>query len=116
MSTVEICVSMQAYCPFYGILLLCFAFSTIKAIRSTELGENTVIQLLEDLAHKIHNRLGLRMHRLAVASWEIRLKVDLLGKIDGSWRVVVTNPTGHTCIVQVMYLSFLDVYGLGLTF
>ena len=64
-----------------------------------------MIQLLEDLAHKIHNRLGLRMHRLAVASWEIRLKVDLLGKIDGSWRVVVTNPTGHTCIVQVIYPS-----------
>ena len=88
-----------------AVVVLCFAFSTIKALRSTELGESTVIQLLEELAHKIHNRLGLRMHRLAVASWEIRLKVDLLGKIDGAWRVVVTNPTGHTCIVQVTYPS-----------
>ena len=80
-------------------MVFCFAFSTIKALRSTELGESTVIQLLEDLAHKIHNRLGL---------WEIRLKVDLLGKIDGSWRVVVTNPTGHTCIVQVIYPSLWE--------
>lgn len=61
-----------------------------------------MVQVLEDLAHRVHSRLGLRMHRLAVASWELRVKVDFLGQISGSWRVVVTNPTSHTCVVQVI--------------
>lgn len=81
--------------------------STIKDLRSKELGENTVVQILEDLALRVHGRLGLRMHRLAVASWELRVKVDFLGQVGGSWRVVVTNPTSHTCIVQV-YLERVD--------
>eukprot|EP00250_Pteridium_aquilinum_P007836 c17476_g1_i1 orf=321-7031(+) len=81
--------------------------STTKDLRNKELGENNVVQILEDLAHRVHGRLGLRMHRLAVASWELRVKVDLLGQICGAWRVVVTNPTSHTCIVQV-YVESVD--------
>ncbi|MCO5565015.1 hypothetical protein L7F22_018685 [Adiantum nelumboides] len=81
--------------------------STTKELRDKELGEDTVVKILEDLAHRVHSRLGLRMHRLAVASWELRVKVDLLAQITGAWRVVVTNPTGHTCIVEI-YLESVD--------
>ncbi|KAH7276946.1 hypothetical protein KP509_39G027900 [Ceratopteris richardii] len=81
--------------------------STIKELRNQQLGEDTVVHILEDLALRVHGRLGLRMHRLAVASWEIRVKVDLLGQITGSWRLMVTNPTSHTCIIKI-YSESID--------
>ncbi|KAJ7569509.1 hypothetical protein O6H91_01G081500 [Diphasiastrum complanatum] len=60
-----------------------------------------VIELLEELAHKIYDRLGGRMHRLAVAFWEIRICLKGAGLAVGAWRIIVENPTGHTCTVQV---------------
>lgn len=46
------------------------------------------------------------MHRLAIAGWEIRVRLKELQAANGAWRVVVSNPTGHTCIIQVYRLSF----------
>ncbi|KAG0579665.1 hypothetical protein KC19_4G115000 [Ceratodon purpureus] len=60
-----------------------------------------VVNVLENLAHEIYSKLGARMHRLAVAGWEIRVRLKELQAANGAWRVVVSNPTGHTCTVQV---------------
>eukprot|EP01018_Ginkgo_biloba_P038670 Gb_33780 [translate_table: standard] len=60
-----------------------------------------VAELLEDLAYKVHDMLGARMHRLAVGEWEIRLRMDSLGAANGAWRILVTNPTGHTCTIHI---------------
>ncbi|GLJ49976.1 hypothetical protein SUGI_1062920 [Cryptomeria japonica] len=60
-----------------------------------------VVKLLQDLAYGIHDLLGVRMHRLAVGQWEIRLRLDSLGVANGAWRIVVTNPTGQTCTVHI---------------
>lgn len=59
------------------------------------------MEVLEGLAHKVYGKLGARMHRLAVAGWEIRVRLKGVGAANGAWRVVVSNPTGHTCTVQV---------------
>jgi len=60
-----------------------------------------VVHVLEGFAHDIYSKLGARMHRLAVAGWEIRVRLKELQAANGAWRVVVSNPTGHTCTVQV---------------
>ncbi|KAH9295974.1 hypothetical protein KI387_039562, partial [Taxus chinensis] len=60
-----------------------------------------VVKLLQDLAYGIHDMLGVRMHRLAVGQWEIRLRLDTLGVANGAWRILVTNPTGQTCTVHI---------------
>ncbi|KAK9757286.1 hypothetical protein RND81_01G153500 [Saponaria officinalis] len=63
--------------------------------------EATVHMILEELAREIHSLAGVRMHRLNVCEWEVKLWVSSSGQANGSWRVVVTNVTGHTCTVQV---------------
>lgn len=64
--------------------------------------EETVITLIFDkLACKIHELVGVRMHRLAVCEWEVKLWVDSVGLASGAWRIAVTNVTGHTCTVNV---------------
>jgi acetyl-CoA carboxylase/biotin carboxylase 1 len=63
-----------------------------------------VVHVLENLAHEVYSKLGARMHRLTVAGWEIRVRLKELQTANGAWRVVVSNPTGHTCIVQVRSL------------
>jgi len=66
-----------------------------------------VVNVLEGLAHEVYSKLGTRMHRLAIAGWELRVRLKELQAANGAWRVVVSNPTGHTCTVQVrdLYLS-----------
>ncbi|CAN8288726.1 unnamed protein product [Cochlearia groenlandica] len=44
---------------------------------------------------------GVRMHRLGVYEWEVRLWLVSLGLASGAWRVVVANVTGHTCTVHI---------------
>lgn len=63
--------------------------------------ETTVEEILEELSRDIHSFVGVRMHRLGVAEWEIKLWMESSGQANGAWRVVVTNVTGHTCTVHV---------------
>ncbi|KAH7656259.1 acetyl-CoA carboxylase / biotin carboxylase protein [Dioscorea alata] len=63
--------------------------------------EKTVCMVLEDLAFKVHELVGVRMHRLAVCEWEVKLWLDSVGPASGAWRIVVTNATGHTCTVHI---------------
>ncbi|XP_043720537.1 acetyl-CoA carboxylase 1-like [Telopea speciosissima] len=85
--------------------------------------EEIVRMILEELAHEIHLSVGVRMHRLGVCEWEVKLWLASAGLASGAWRVVVTNVTGHTCTVQiyrevedsskheVVYHSVLSVLG-----
>ncbi|KAJ8436418.1 hypothetical protein Cgig2_013459 [Carnegiea gigantea] len=63
--------------------------------------EAAVEMILAELAREIHGFAGVRMHRLNVCEWEVKLWVSSSGQANGSWRVVVTNMTGHTCTVHV---------------
>jgi acetyl-CoA carboxylase/biotin carboxylase 1 len=63
-----------------------------------------VVHVLENVAHEVYSKLGAHMHRLTIASWEICVRLKDLQIANGAWRVVVSNPTGHTCIVQVRSL------------
>ncbi|KAK8931231.1 Acetyl-CoA carboxylase 1 [Platanthera zijinensis] len=63
--------------------------------------ERVVCLLLEELALKVHEKVGVRMHRLAVCEWEVKLLLASDGSARGAWRIVVTNVTGHTCTVHV---------------
>lgn len=69
-----------------------------------------VVNVLESLAHEVHTKLGARMHRLAIAGWEIRVRLKELQAANGAWRVVVSNPTGHTCTVQVRVTFHLTMH------
>lgn len=71
--------------------------------------EETVVEaILEELAREIHASVGVRMHRLGVCEWEVKLWIASSGQ---AWRVVVTNVTGHTCTIQVclymMHILFM---------
>ncbi|XP_071710268.1 acetyl-CoA carboxylase 1-like isoform X2 [Rutidosis leptorrhynchoides] len=63
--------------------------------------ESMVESLLVKLGREIHTMVGVKMHRLGVFEWEVKLRVASSGQANGAWRVVVTNVTGHTCIVHV---------------
>ncbi|MFS7937166.1 putative ligase [Helianthus anomalus] len=63
--------------------------------------EGVVEALLVKLAREIHSMVGVKMHRLGVFEWEIKLCMASSGQVNGAWRVVVNNVTGHTCIVHV---------------
>ena len=65
------------------------------------LEENAVEAILEELMREIHASVGVRMHRLGVCEWEVKLWISSSGQANGAWRVVVTNVTGHTCSVHV---------------
>lgn len=67
--------------------------------------EATVEMILTQLAREIHGLAGVRMHRLNVCEWEVKLWISSSGQANGSWRVVVTNVTGHTCTVDVCKLE-----------
>ena len=56
---------------------------------------------MKELAYEIHGSVGVRMHRLGVCEWEVKLWMASSGQANGAWRVVVTNVTGHTCTVHV---------------
>ncbi|KAJ4950118.1 hypothetical protein NE237_026950 [Protea cynaroides] len=63
--------------------------------------EAIVGMILDELAHEIHLSAGVRMHRLGVCEWEVKLWLASAGLASGAWRVVVTNVTGHTCTVHI---------------
>jgi len=65
--------------------------------------ETTVEAILEELAQEIHSSVGVRMHRLGVFVWEIKLWITACGQANGAWRVIVNNVTGHTCTVHVSF-------------
>lgn len=69
-----------------------------------EVEETVVEAILEELAREIHAAVGVRMHRLGVCEWEVKLWMESSGQANGAWRVVVTNVTGHTCTVHVRLL------------
>ncbi|XP_071722600.1 acetyl-CoA carboxylase 1-like [Rutidosis leptorrhynchoides] len=62
--------------------------------------EVAVGELLEDMAREIHASVGVRMHRLGVCEWEVKLWMSTSGQANGAWRVIVTNVTGHTCTLH----------------
>ncbi|CAN0920072.1 Acetyl-CoA carboxylase 1 [Linum grandiflorum] len=63
--------------------------------------EAVVEEILGELARQIHRFAGVRMHRLGVCEWEVKLWIGSQGEANGAWRVVVTNVTGHTCTVHI---------------
>ncbi|CAI0447729.1 unnamed protein product [Linum tenue] len=63
--------------------------------------EAVVEMVLEELARQIHGLAGVRMHRLGVCEWEVKLWIGAYGEANGAWRVLVTNVTGHTCTVHI---------------
>ncbi|XP_052169537.1 acetyl-CoA carboxylase 1 [Oryza glaberrima] len=63
--------------------------------------EATACTLLKNMALNIYEHVGVRMHRLSVCQWEVKLWLDCDGQASGAWRVVVTNVTGHTCTVDI---------------
>uniref|UniRef100_A0A0D9WEQ7 Uncharacterized protein n=1 Tax=Leersia perrieri TaxID=77586 RepID=A0A0D9WEQ7_9ORYZ len=63
--------------------------------------EATACSLLKEMAMKIHELVGARMHHLSVCQWEVKLKLDCDGPASGTWRVVTTNVTSHTCTVDI---------------
>lgn len=63
--------------------------------------EAMVEKILGDLACEIHSSIGVKMHRLGVSQWEVKLWISSEGEANGAWRIVTTNVTGHTCIVHV---------------
>lgn len=65
--------------------------------------EATACSLLKSMALKIHDLVGARMHHLSVCQWEVKLKLDCDGPASGTWRVVTTNVTSHTCTIDVSY-------------
>lgn len=72
---------------------------TVELVDGCE--EVTVCSILEEMAFRVHELVGVRMHRLAVCEWEVKLWFDSVGLASGAWRVVVTNVTGHTCTVHI---------------
>ncbi|XP_078164139.1 acetyl-CoA carboxylase 1-like isoform X1 [Carex rostrata] len=63
--------------------------------------ENTVCTILKEMVLMVHELVGVRMHRLSVCDWEVKLWLGGDGVASGAWRVVVTNVTGHTCTVHI---------------
>ncbi|XP_052155792.1 acetyl-CoA carboxylase 2 [Oryza glaberrima] len=63
--------------------------------------EATAYSLLKEMAMKIHELVGARMHHLSVCQWEVKLKLDCDGPASGTWRIVTTNVTSHTCTVDI---------------
>ncbi|KAF7829912.1 acetyl-CoA carboxylase 1-like [Senna tora] len=61
----------------------------------------TIESILKELAHEIHSSVGVRMHKLGVVEWEVKLWMASSGPANGAWRVIVTNVTGHTCLVHI---------------
>lgn len=78
--------------------LIPFSGSTIVDVGQDEA---TACSLLKSMALKIHDLVGARMHHLSVCQWEVKLKLDCDGPASGTWRVVTTNVTSHTCTIDI---------------
>lgn len=73
--------------------------------------EEAIVEMtLQELAHEIHENVGVRMHRLGVCEWEVKLWMPSIGLASGAWRVVVTNVTGHTCTIHVSFITIQDLF------
>ncbi|XP_047324007.1 acetyl-CoA carboxylase 1-like [Impatiens glandulifera] len=73
-----------------------------KSLESdVEQEEAAVETILEEMVHEIHSHCGVRMHRLGVCVWEVKLLIDSEGGANGAWRVVIQSVTGHTSIVHI---------------
>ncbi|OIT39824.1 PREDICTED: acetyl-CoA carboxylase 1-like [Nicotiana attenuata] len=72
-----------------------------RADLNNEHEEGAVQKILKELACEINASVGVRMHRLGVCEWEVKLWISSAGEANGAWRVVVANVTGHTCIVHI---------------
>lgn len=80
---------------------------TDRKVEVTADQEEAVVEaILEELAQEIHASTGVRMHRLGVIEWEVKLWITSPGKANGAWRFLVTNVTGHTCTVHVSCLIY----------
>lgn len=65
--------------------------------------EAGVESILEELAQELHAFVGVRMHKLGVCEWEVKLWMASSGQANGAWRIVVTNVTGQTCTLHVSF-------------
>uniref|UniRef100_A0A0E0B9J6 Uncharacterized protein n=1 Tax=Oryza glumipatula TaxID=40148 RepID=A0A0E0B9J6_9ORYZ len=63
--------------------------------------ELTASTILKNMVLNIHKHVGVRMHRLYVCQWEVKLWLHCNGQASGAWRVVVTNVTNHTCTIDI---------------
>jgi hypothetical protein len=88
-----------------GIYLVC-ASHCVRMTDEVCQDEETACTLLKHMVMNIYEHVGVRMHRLSVCQWEVKLWLDCDGQANGAWRVVITNITGHTCTVDVSYLSY----------
>ncbi|XP_043810179.1 LOW QUALITY PROTEIN: acetyl-CoA carboxylase 1 [Manihot esculenta] len=77
--------------------------------------EAAVERVLEEMAREIHASVGVKMHRLNVCEWEVKLWLSSSGKANGAWRVVITNVTGHTCAVNI-YREVEDISKHGVVY
>ncbi|KAF8046826.1 hypothetical protein N665_3391s0004, partial [Sinapis alba] len=68
---------------------------------NAEIEETTMEMILEETVREIHKLAGVRMHRLGVCEWEVRLRLASSGLASGAWRAVVANVTGRTCTVHI---------------
>lgn len=68
---------------------------------SRMMDETSIHMILNEMAVKIHELVGVRMHRLAVCEWEVKLRLNSVGPTSCAWRIVVANVTGHTCTVHI---------------
>ncbi|KAG2305142.1 hypothetical protein Bca52824_033793 [Brassica carinata] len=68
---------------------------------NAEVEETTMEMMLEETVREIHKSAGVRMHRLGVCEWEVRLRLASSGHASGAWRAVVANVTGRTCTVHI---------------
>ncbi|XP_059279749.1 acetyl-CoA carboxylase 1-like [Lycium ferocissimum] len=72
-----------------------------RADLNSENEEDCVEKILVELAHEINAIVGVRMLRLGVCEWEVKLRISSAGEANGAWRVIIANVTGHTCIVHI---------------
>eukprot|EP00897_Mesotaenium_endlicherianum_P010369 jgi/Mesen1/9360/ME000061S08809 len=82
-------------------------YSSSGSAEGAQRSVGEVVEAIEAISLSINSRLGARMHRLAVAVWEVRLRVKDAGVGSGAWRAVVANPSGHASTVEV-YREALD--------
>lgn len=96
---------------FWILCLSCIVSRRVDVNAGQE--ETAVAVILEGLVREIHSNVGVRMHRLGVCEWEVKLWMASSGQANGAWRVVVTNVTGHTCTVHVSVFTIFGCLEIG---
>lgn len=69
---------------------------------------------MSELAQEINVSVGVKLHRLGVCEWEVKLWISSEGESNGAWRIVVSNVTGHTCIVHVRKIGLCIINDISL--